>query len=52
MPLLAAALPLTAPPDPTGDPPASIDPLGTLFHASTAARLDIAADVDDNRHST
>jgi hypothetical protein len=39
MPLVAAALPLATPPDPTGDPPGSIDPLGTLAHAERLADL-------------
>jgi hypothetical protein len=39
MPLAAAALPLATPPDPTGDPPGSIDPLGTLAHAERLADL-------------
>ena len=39
MPLAAAALPLATPPDPSGDPPGSIDPLGTLAHAERLADL-------------
>jgi hypothetical protein len=39
MSLVAAALPLATPPDPNGDPPGSIDPLGTLVHAERLADL-------------
>lgn len=39
MPLVAAALPMATPPDASGDPPGSIDPLGTLGHAERLADL-------------